>query len=359
MVYFTLLFFIKIVGFTRQMAFIMTIRFLFTFLFLSSVYAAEVDQHTNSHITIDDSQEILNNKVNDLIRLSIKQANAPRYSKMPKHPGKGYAYYPLCSVDLLHKALESNLARALIGQIEMYAEESPLITKRTLPIQQSIYRDFSAVNAPSLATYKRISSVINLNGIEIGTDKLGHFFTEGWRYFQLTNQMEGDIKKGILFGLWTESFYYGAQAPGVFSYADMIANFNGLRFWNRVRSKFKDPITHLYQPPYITCENKKWAVNNSFLWSEYVDEAWNESVNCNNFKTQGLLNQINYYDTLCDVEKLPKKYDHLPYIKLNRVGLEVMNDSLQFEKFINPDDLILNKIGEHNLNQIRIYFEEW
>ena len=71
---------------------------------------------------------------------------------------------------------------------------------------------------------------------------------------------------------------------GIFSYADLVANLNGLRFWNSILARKPDPIQKTVTVrPYIGCTNGKWKRLREFHWTDYVDPAWDEAVNCNIF----------------------------------------------------------------------------
>src|SRR5690606_34558148 len=104
--------------------------------------------------------------------------------------------------------LAGQLARPLIGQLETFAESSPLLSRRQVPLEASIYRDFHWQASPTLVWSERMAAVVNLAGVEIGTDKLGHFFTEGYSYFRVTEELTEGIEGGLLFGEWSESLYF-------------------------------------------------------------------------------------------------------------------------------------------------------
>ena len=92
---------------------------------------------------------------------------------------------------------------------------------------------------------------------------------------------------------------YGYTTTGIFSFADLVANFNGLLFWNRVLGKDNDPllgfVDTLFDSPYVTCNIqvvasirhmkivKAWEQNKKFDLSVYIDGAWDEGNNCNSY----------------------------------------------------------------------------
>jgi hypothetical protein len=145
-----------------------------------------------------------------------------------------------------------------------------------------------------------LSDVVNINGHLIGLDKMGHFFAEGWQYFELTQYENHTIEQALAWGKEQEAGKFGYSTTGIFSFADLVANFNGWRFWNKVLLKEDDPLkgvlANFFNRPYITCDlqiiasikNKKivkaWEYNSRFDLSDYVDGTWDEGNNCNSYE---------------------------------------------------------------------------
>ena len=102
-----------------------------------------------------------------------------------------------------------------------------------------------------------------------------------------------------LFGMEKEVGKFGYSTTGIFSYADLAANFNGWRFWNRVLHEQDDPlkgvIANFFTRPYAACRiqvmdsirNLKivraWEPVARFDLSDYIDGAWDEGNNCNSY----------------------------------------------------------------------------
>lgn len=294
--------------------------------------AAEVDQFTRLNpLALEDSTGVLNHEVQQRIDRALVRANRnpphlkPR--KVQRMPERSR-----CSVPRLYDSFRVLLARAIVGQVESYAEQHPDISRRTIPLEASVYRLFTWPQSPSLVLSARVASVVRVGNVEVGTDKFGHFFTEGYSYFRETLHLEQPINKALLFGEWTESVYFGAQTTGVYSYADLVANFNGLRFWNRILASHPDPLAEYVLVPYVRCEDERWVVNEVFEWNDYVDDGWNESVNCSLFRTLDLLGQVLNSAPYCRPEQLPwHRYGEFGVRLLNQHGLGVMPEYLQPE----------------------------
>lgn len=341
------------------------VRFFWVLIGLCGVLqAAEVDQFTPAlPLVLDDSQHLLDAEVNRRLMLALDIAN--RAVLKPPHLRGAPRYdVPRCDEQRLYEALEWQLARPLIGQLEEFAEQSSDVSRRPVPLAQSVYRSFFWVHSPSLVLSERMASVIRLDRTELGTDKLGHFFTEGYSYFRLSRQLQEGLEPALLFGEWSESVYFGAQTTGVYSYADLTANFHGLRFWNRILARQTDPLENVVPVPYVECRDYRWQLIRMFHWAHYVDDAWNESINCSLFRTPGLLQQVQEQTPECRSNRLPlARYHQWQERLLNPVGLAVMPDHLQpeviLERRASAADIRLSPAVLEYLRQLREQLENW
>ncbi|MGD8911670.1 MAG: hypothetical protein PVJ68_02850, partial [Candidatus Thiodiazotropha sp.] len=187
----------------------------------------------------------------------------------------------------------------------------------SLPLNDSIYRDVDYIEGVSL-NLKELSDVVSIDNVLIGIDKLGHFFAEGWRYFEMVEFKEKTIYDALAWGREKESGLFGYSTTGIFSYADLVANFNGMRFWNKVLRKQNDPlkgvIANLLDRPYISCDIqiidsieageivRAWEYNTEFDIADYVDGSWDEGNNCNS-----------YADPLIEEKVVKRIHDADPY----------------------------------------------
>lgn len=330
--------------------------------YLPLLFAAEVDQFTPGR-PLKDSSQRLEKEINRRIHEAVRRANGfyarPQQSKKVHHRIRAQ-----CDVKRLYTQLESQLARPLIGQLETFAEQSAEVDKRRVSFPQSVYRQYDSAEAPTLVLSERMAAVIRIHDVEIGSDKLGHFFTEGLSYFEVTSRLRDGVSEALVFGQWSESVYFGAQTTGVFSYADLTANFNGLRFWNRILAHQPDPLSGEQPEPYIRCINKRWQVSQPFRWAGYVDQGWNEAVNCNAFRTASMLTKVMDYQPRCQTELLPQRYDKtLAATLLNTDGLKLLPDLMQPEALLAKRADILDwQLPEamvENIRQIRLQIESW
>ncbi|WP_369600644.1 hypothetical protein AAIA72_12465 [Hahella sp. SMD15-11] len=245
------------------------------------VNAAEVDSFTNRH-ELEDSRPLLNRLVNTWMDEAAEKASEPGI--LPIDAGR-------CDPERLYGELEKRLAGFLIGHVEDWVNTSPLVEKIAVDFEHSIYRDFPFSESPSVAMTGRLATLVRIGDAYVGSDKFGHFFSEGYSYFKLYRRSGADAS--LAFGELTEATVFGQLTTGIYSYADLSANLNGLRFWNRVLGALPDPVTR--QPvtrPYFACEGTRWVQVQPFDWNDYVDATWDEAANCNVVKSEVLYDQL-------------------------------------------------------------------
>jgi len=267
---------------------------------LQSGKAAEIDSVTPRKLALDNSLTSINTIINQRIKEGIQKANAKQDDFEDIETDE------FCDEKVLYTELRKALFQSFTASwgLKGYALDKQLrhlLAKQSysLALNDSIYRDIDYLEGFSLKI-KELSDVVNINGHLIGLDKIGHFFAEGWQYFELTHYEEQTIYQALEWGKAQESGKFGYTMTGIFSFADLVANFNGWRFWNKVLLKEKDPLkgfmANIFNRPYVRCEiqiiasikNRKivraWEQNSRFDLSDYMDGAWDEGNNCNSYK---------------------------------------------------------------------------
>lgn len=151
--------------------------------------------------------------------------------------------------------------------------------------------------------YLTISDTVNLYGFEFGTDKIAHFFQQGYTYYKsfqknrAKNVPEKDAaRKAVNWGKFTENTYYGTLVGGVYSNADLTANYAGMKFYENLTHEIK--IGNETKPPILALKNGFWTFNDvenvretllkPFL-SNHLNEARNPSVYFNVFSFRNII----------------------------------------------------------------------
>lgn len=263
-------------------------------------FAAEIDSVTPRKLNLDNSLTIINKIINQRIKEGIQKANAKQDDFEDIETDE------FCDEKVLYTELRKAIFQSLTASwgLKGYALDKQLRDllaeqSYSLSLKDSIYRDINYLEGFSLKI-KELSDVVNIDGHLIGLDKIGHFFAEGWEYFELTHFEKQNIYQALEWGKEQEAGKFGYTTTGIFSFADLVANFNGWRFWNKVLLKKKDPlkgfVANFLNRPYVKCEiqliasikNRKivkaWEHNTRFDLSDYIDGAWDEGINCNSYK---------------------------------------------------------------------------
>ena len=312
---------------------------LFTALLLllsqSIVLGAEVDHYTNNKVQkMDNALNILNERANLYINRAIERSNIQQNG---------------CNEESLYKQLQYYFANHSKGQFSKDLLYDDSIPKDVTPLEESVYKDWKIWNGFLLGRKKAKDSplafgpMVRLDNILIGTDKFEHLFGMGFNYFERYYKKGKSLTSVLKYGVFLEKTILGGNiiATGIFSFADLSANFNGMRFWNHMLQKNDDVLGPKYNVgPFISCVDKKWIKANDLDFSEYVDLSMDESINCSKFATRNGIKKVNKYiksfsqsclnrkDKLSDLDKyqviIPnnsKDHDISHYI-INRDGHE-------------------------------------
>ena len=252
---------------------VLKIFFIYSLLNLTFVTASEVDSFRQRSMKLKDATISINRFVNEQLEDSISDANS----------------FEGCGKERLMDAVRARLAEADVlgvGKVEKFVAKSNYVETVHTPHEKSIYQDLNLVQSFALHVYG-MGTLIRVGEHFIGSDKLGHFFYDGFRYYDKAFGPRGKGEQHAHnYGQTTEKGLFGYLMTGVFSYADLSANFHGLRFWNSIFGAVKDPLTGKKVDPYFTCEKGSWVLTKKFRLEKYVDAGWDEAINCNDYKDE-------------------------------------------------------------------------
>lgn len=124
--------------------------------------------------------------------------------------------------------------------------------------------------------------VLQFGKTKAGTDKIDHFLAGGYEYYMeyRKNLSKGAAlaeKAAIELGFALEDSVWGLEGSGRKSYGDLAANYHGFQFYKQLFESEK---------PYLVCEKNRWIQKRQFDVAEYVDDSWDESINCTSYDNQ-------------------------------------------------------------------------
>ena len=229
-------------------------------LFAAAATAYETDPYTNRHLDIADSIGVLDAQVNAALGAIAAEWPASRGES--------------------ERALILAVYRRLGGvhwvdKIERWAIDSPQVAKLPNTRAESIIGDFPFL-AGRVAVLFGFGPTINIGGHYVGTDKIGHFFSQGRKFYRRYRRT-GSEAKAARWSIVTETGLFGSLTTGVRSNADLVANFEGYRFY---RSLLHDGVVEA-KPAIFRWQGGGLVQRRPFTWRDHVNAFWDEALNPN------------------------------------------------------------------------------
>lgn len=261
--------------------------------------AFETDQYNLPPTPLADIGEEVEEYVEDNLRTAIDKLNAEIETLTNCAEGKNEKCESPAKIQrLVYLRSEEAIARAVFERlgdgVVPFTKSGTWMNSHKFRAQparyKTAYRRSIFVYLPS--DYFTISPTVNMYGHNFGTDKIAHFFQQGYSYYRKYKRAvaaglsDADAeKKAVNWGRTTENTYFGTLVGGVFSNGDLYANFAGMRFYQGLAK----PVTigGSTRPAVAILKNGLWIVNESpdgrreFLKpfiSDHLNEALNPSV---------------------------------------------------------------------------------
>ena len=279
---------------------------LFTLLLILTVPslggAYETDQFNNRMQVIGDSTSIMNRKVTLAIANTIMGWQGPRDE-----------------MKVVNGIYNKIGGKHWVDKLERFAMESDEVARLNSPADASIYQGHP-IWATRVAFFFGIDETILINNVLIGTDKFGHFLSQG-RKFYIRWLKVGDESKAAEHSAYTERAIFGQMTTGSYSNADLVANYEGYRFY---RSLFEDDVVG-DKLAILAWKQDHWIMQRPFDWSDHVNDYWDEALNINHYDKLLYTHMKTRLLTLCD--------DYWSYPELflvhNEAALKARYDHLQ------------------------------
>ena len=168
---------------------------------------------------------------------------------------------------------------------------------RQITLQKNIWLNFSAhlPLEPRQILMLAQCATVKAYGVYFGTDKLVHFHSVGWSYYQVyRSQLQAGcspkeairrvVHRYSRADLLAETTFFGMIATGIYSNADLAVNLAGLKFF----LNFTEPIVlndQVLEPLVVRC-GQFWQLNQhvrprSGWFASFVSDHWNEALNPN------------------------------------------------------------------------------
>lgn len=248
--------------------------------------AYETDQFHNRLEPLDDSTTVLDAQVNKTIADIVSGWRGPRdelkFVDAVFHRLGGYHW---------------------VDKIERWAMKSDEVDRLSTPRRQSIYRGHPFW-ATRVIGFFGVGPTIKLNGQLVGSDKLGHFFSQGRKFYSRFRKLQ-DEAEAAKRSAYTERAIFGQMTTGVYSNADLVANYEGYRFY---RSLFEDGIV-AGKRAILARDGDGWRVQRAFTFADHVNAYWDEALNVNHFDRLLYPHMKERLVDFCDdFEQKPQRY---------------------------------------------------
>lgn len=139
---------------------------------------------------------------------------------------------------------------------------------------------------PRPINYATLSPTVRMYGVEFGTDKMDHLFQQGHQYFEIyrkelaKGKSEADaVRAAIKWGQKTERTYFGTWVSGVYSNADLFANYAGLKFYRGLTETMT--VGDAVRPATARLRDGKWHYEHGRkdLLRPFINAHMNEALN--------------------------------------------------------------------------------
>jgi hypothetical protein len=231
--------------------------------------AYESDTLTDRHLPLPDVGPALDQRVEMILMTAIAETN--QRTRCDADPAR--AHRLLAREIHLHTATnelvtERGGLRALgFDRYSAWIEKGG-VPRRSFEDRRDLFGTVRFRESP-LLVWAGVCSTVNVNGVLVGTDKLDHFFEEGydaWRRARFGDEPE----QALEWATRTENGKYGLRSSETFSFADLRADADGMAFYDG-----------LVGPDGVAAVGSDGCLKPTqpFTWSRWVDPSYDEVLN--------------------------------------------------------------------------------
>lgn len=267
-------------------------------------FALETDQYYAWGRTLPDSTEVVNAKFNLELKIAATEVNTWRRRDAS-------------SCEDVVRQFHSQVHFTTFQEIEIWALKSDMLSR--VPAdpdeeleyrQQNLYRDHGLFDP---ASWLPIAPTIQVNGVRCGTDKLAHFVSSGYRWYEdyaesITDGLSAEEAEQhvIEVGLFWERTMLGGVASGATSLGDLEANRQGMLFYYG--------LCHGPEPTLMN-QDGLWVVKRAFDIRRHVSPEWDESYHPPIYSDYRWSKVLPVLETYCDRLSLPSVQQQRAYYR--------------------------------------------
>jgi hypothetical protein len=249
--------------------------------------ATETDQFTLPPMPLDDLGSEFGAIVLEILRAEIAELNARIHERTQFHPQAISG--TINEREFLARVYEQTgvgLPESTVERMIRYGAFPGRNVQFKPSLGDSIY---AWVFAPfPLAHLTTDCPTIRLYGINLGTDKIGHIFQQGYEYvtrYADARDSGADeataLAGAVRYGMLTEFALYGVTLTGVYSNADLAGNYAGFKFYRNLFHEVR--IGDRSFAPMLRHDGARWVIDpgrdNPELLKPFISEHLNEAYN--------------------------------------------------------------------------------
>lgn len=224
-------------------------------LLAAAATAFETDPYTHRDLDLADSLEILDSKVNDAI---------DRVAASWDRGENEWAF-----VNAVYASIGS---AHWIDPLERWAMHAPEVDRLPTRRRETVFAKIPLIRAQ--VTGFALGRTINVNGVYIGTDKIGHFISQGRKFYGRFRRLGTEERAAGRTAAW-ERLIWGRLLSGIYSNADLVANYEGYRFF---RGLFHADMV-AGKGPIFRWRSGRPIRQRPFTWADHVNPFWDEMLN--------------------------------------------------------------------------------
>jgi len=264
------------------------------------LHAFETDQYNLPHVPLADIGDEVSEYIEEQIRYAIGQLNARIASKQaclsnlrrPEGCSSPEREQRRLTALRSEAAVAHEVYKRLGAGIFPTSKLQSWVNSHKFGAQPARYKTSYTRSVFALipTNYLTISPTVKMYGSSFGTDKIGHIFQQGYGYYSIRRKaLEGGqteaaaTRKAVEHGVFSEHTYYGTFVGGVFSNADLVANYVGMMFYEGLTKTL--PFGEVVRPAVVELTDGKWKFNEAArtrllrpLISDHLNEALNPSL---------------------------------------------------------------------------------
>ena len=237
--------------------------------------AYETDQLTDRLVPLRDAEQAADDEANRLLYQAVQRTNEQtgcRSSARATHRLLAQNIYDITEFPTFVEG-RGELAGFGYGAYGAFLETDAAVDRRSFQDAEDMYDQVGPGESAVRGTVG-VCSTIQVAGVLMGTDKADHFWAQGYEYLRASKRGRRP-ERAQEWGIASELGQYGLLTSGVFSFADLAANWQGYLFY-----------VGLLEPgsAFEVGEGGCVGQTRPFRWREWLSDAMDEVVNPSVFR---------------------------------------------------------------------------